>query len=186
MVSSVGTGSWYSMPSWGSDQTPMQDLTGLYADSNTSLITAFNSTANDALSGQVNLAAQAAAKRLGVTLPSSSGSTSSSASAASAKKTTSTSSSGGATSAHTNIDQFLASLDGNPPVPAASASGTNGKFDLNTFLTGLDKISMQNASSPTTPAVPQIPSGKNFSVASYLKTLDSITTRPLSVVNVTS
>jgi len=183
MVSSVGTGSWYSMPDWGSGQTASQDLSSYYADTATTLTTMFNSTASNALTGQVNLAAQAAAKRLGLKLPSSSSSTSASASAASAKKTSSTSSSGGPTSAHTNIDQFLARLDGNPSVPAASSSGQNGKFDFNGFLSGLDKIT---SSSATTPAVPTIPTGKNFSVASYLATLDNITSRPPPVVNVTS
>ena len=183
MVSAVGPGSWYAMPDWSSGQTASQDLSSYYADTTSNLTDVFSSTASDALTGQVNLAAQAAAKRLGVTLPSSSGSTTSpSASAASATKTTTTPS-GGATSAHTNIDMFLASLDGNPPVPAASTSGPNGKFDLNSYLGSLDKITSTSAA---TPAAPTIPTGKNFSISSYLATIDSITSRPPPVVNVTT
>jgi hypothetical protein len=78
---------------------------------------------------------------------------------------------------------FLASLDGNPPVPAASTSGPSGKFDLNSYLSSLDKITSTSAA---TPAAPTIPTGKNFSISSYLATIDSITSRPPPVVNVTT
>jgi hypothetical protein len=184
MVSAIGTGSWYSVPDWSSGQTASQDLSGFYADTVSDLTSAFATAASNQLSGTVNLAADAAAKRLGVKLPSSSTSTTPSASAKTSTSASATlSSSSGATSAYTNIDQFLATLDGNPPVPAASTSGTNGKFDLNSFLNSLDTIT---ATSTSTPAAPQIPTGKNFSINSYLMTLDSIKPPLPPIVNVTS
>ena len=92
-------------------------------------------------------------------------------------------SSGGPTNAYTNIDQFLASLDGNPAVPAVSSSSASGNFDLNSYLSSLDQITAAN---PLTPKVPQGPTGSNFSVDSYLATLDSIIPPPPPLVDVTT
>jgi hypothetical protein len=181
MVSSIGSSStWFSMPSWSpADLTASQDVSDLFADSATDLITAFSTAASNQLSGTVNLTAAAAAKRLGITLPSSSSSTTPNP-AATATKTTSTAPA--PTSSFTNIDQLLAQLDGNPFIPPPStSSGTTTPFRMESFLGSLDNItSGQSASAPTTPT------GASFSVASYLKSLDAITQRPLTIVNVTA
>jgi hypothetical protein len=169
------------MPSWSaSDLTATQDLADLYANSASDLTSAFSAVATNQLNGVVNLAADAAAKRLGVNLPSSSGSsTSSSSSATSSAKTSTATANGAATSAYTNIDQFLARLDGNPGIAPVSTS--SAPFSLDNFLGGLDRIAAgQNASAPAAP------SGKNFSIDSYLSSLDKITARPLQIVNVTA
>jgi hypothetical protein len=180
MVSSIGSSSsWFSMPSWSpADLSPSQDVSDLFADSASDLITAFSTAASNQLSGTVNLAAAAAAKRLGVTLPSSSSTTAANPAATATKTTTSAPTQ---TSSFTNIDQVLARLDGNPFIPPPSTSGTTTPFRLESFLGGLDNItSGQSASASTTP------SGASFSVASYLKSLDAITQRPLTIVNVTA
>jgi hypothetical protein len=179
MVSSIGSsGSWFSTPSWSpADLTPSQDVSNLFADSASDLITAFNTAASNQLTGTVNLTAAAAAKRLGIKLPSAAPATNP---AATATKTTA--SAPKQTSSFTNIDQMLARLDGNPFIPPPStSSGTTAPFRLESFLGGLDSItSGQSASAPTTPT------GKSFSVASYLRSLDAITQRPLTTVNVTA
>jgi hypothetical protein len=75
----------------------------------------------------------------------------------------------------------LAALDGHPAAPASS-SGTAAKFNLNSFLGSLDKITSGGAAS----RVPATPSGRNFSINSYLATLDKITSRPPPAVNVSA
>jgi hypothetical protein len=181
MVSSIGSSSsWFSMPSWSSaDLSPSQNLSDLFTDSTADLITAFNTAASNQLSGTVNLTAAAAAKRLGVTLPSSSSTTAANPAATATKTTTSAPTQ---TSSFTNIDQVLARLDGNPFIPPPStSSGTTTPFRLESFLGSLDNItSGQSASAPT------VPTGTSFSVESYLRSLDSITRRPLTTVNVTA
>jgi hypothetical protein len=185
MVSSIGSsGSWYSMPNWSaSNLTATQDLADFYANAASDLTSGFSSAATNQLNGIVNLAADAAAKRLGVKLNSSSSSSSASASSsgkASTGKASTATANSAPTSAYTNIDQFLARLDGNPGLSPVSSS-TSAPFSLDNFLGGLDKIAAgQNASAPVTP------SGKNFSIDSYLASLDKITARPLPIVNVTA
>ena len=196
MVSAVGGGigsalaSFYagyqasqSQTSAGLTQQQIQqsDLSDYFTDTVADLTSAFSTAASNEVDGLVNLAADAAAKRLGVPLPSSSSTTSSGTNpAATATKTTSSAPT--PTSSFTNIDQLLAQLDGNAFIPPPStSSGTTTPFRLESFLGGLDNItSGQSASAPTTP------SGASFSVASYLKSLDAITQRPLTVVNVTA
>ena len=187
MISSIGSSSssWFSMPDWSSGTD--NSLGSFYADSNSSLADAFSTAAGNQLDGTVNLVSDAAAKRLGITLPSSSTSTTSSTASSPSSTPPSTSSppppSGGPSSAYTNIDQFLASLDGNPAVPAASTSSASGNFDINSYLSSLDQITATN---PFTAKVPQNPTGANFSVDSYLATLDSIIPPPPQLVNVTA
>jgi hypothetical protein len=178
MVSSIGSsGSWFSTPSWSpADLTASQDVSDLFANSATDLITAFNTAASNQLSGTVNLTAAAAAKRLGIKLPSAAPATNP---AATAGKTTTTASA--QTSSFSNIDQLLARLDGNPFIPPPSTSGTPTPFRLENFLGGLDNITSGQSTSAS-----MTPSGANFSVASYLKSLDAITQRPLTIVNVTA
>jgi len=125
----------------------------------------------------VNNTADAAAKRLGIALPSSS---SSSSSSKNASKTTTTASSGGQNPASKNIDQLLASLDGHPPAPAASTS-TGTPFNLNSYLGSLDRITAGSAVGKS-----NTPTGKNFSIDSYLQTLDAITPHSPSLVNLTT
>src|SRR5262249_44553475 len=158
MISSIGSSSssWFSMPDWSSGTD--NSLGSLYSDADSSLADAFSTAAGNQLDGTVNLASDAAAKRLGITLPSSSSSstssTTSSPSSSTSTASSTTSSSGGPTNAYTNIDQFLASLDGNPAVPAVSSSSASGNFDLNSYLSSLDQITAAN---PLTPKVPQVP-----------------------------
>jgi hypothetical protein len=178
MVSSIGSSSsWFSMPSWSpADLSPSQSLSDLFTDSATDLITAFNTAASNQLSGTVNLSAAAAAKRLGIKLPSAAPATNPAATAT--KTTTSTPKQ---TSSFTNIDQMLARLDGNPFIPPPRSSSGTTPFRIESFLSSLDNItSGQSASAP------RAPTGANFSVASYLRSLDAITQRPLTTVNVTA
>jgi hypothetical protein len=187
MVSAISSGSGIGASFFSSSsndlqtwQTQRADLSDFYSDSAADLTSAFSTAASNQLSGFVNLAADAAAKRLGITLPSSSGSSSSASGTSASTAKPATPSTSGPTSAYTNIDQLLARLDGNPGVPAASASTTT-PFSLNTFLTSLDHITAgSNISAPTAPT------GANFSIASYLATLDKITSRPAPIVNTTA
>jgi hypothetical protein len=176
MVSAVGAGSWYSMPDWQAGQD--NSLGSFYSDANSSIASAVSSAASSMVDGTVNLVAQAAAKRIGVTLP---GSTTSSTSST-AKTTSTSSSSGGPTSAHTNIDQFLASLNGNQYIPPVTTSSQSGNFDLNASLRNLDQIT----SGVSGLKAPKAPTGKNFSISSYLMVLDSIQPPPPALVNVTT
>jgi hypothetical protein len=167
------------MPDWSST-TAAQDLSDFFSDAVAGISSTFSSATTNELNGLVNNAADAAAKRLGIKLPSSSSSSSSSSSPTS-KTSTSSSSSSGQSLASKNIDGLLATLDGNAPA-ASTSSGTVPKFNLSTFLTGLDQITSGTATSN----VPATPSGKNFSIDSYLATLDQITRRPPPAVNVTA
>jgi hypothetical protein len=157
-------------------QSKRSDLSDFYSDSAANLNYAFGVVASNHLSNTVDLAAQMAAKRLGVKLPGSTGTT---ATAAAPKKVAAKT---GATSAHTNIDQFLASLDGVPKAPVTSASGAAGSsFNLDSYLSHLDAIASGSKFNTPPP-----PSGKNFSIDSYMASLDRIAARPIPVVSTTA
>jgi len=188
MVSAIGpSGIDWSTPAsgpsgidWSNGASPVQDLNDFFDTATSGFRDTLSSATTNQLNGLVNNAADAAAKRLGVNIPSSSSSSSSSSSKSASKTSTTTSS--GPNIASRNIDQLLASLDGHPPAPAASTSKTGTKFNLNSFLGGLDKITAGSALSK----VPATPTGKNFSINSYLSTLDQITSRPAPIVNLTT
>jgi hypothetical protein len=74
----------------------------------------------------------------------------------------------------------LAALDGNPQ--SAATSSTSTPFNLTSFLNNLGNI----ASGVSTSNAPSAPTGKNFSIDSYLQTLDSISAKPKPTVNVTT
>src|SRR5580658_8646525 len=71
------TGALPSMPDW-STTTAAEDLSDFFSDAVSDFTNVFSSSASNQLNGLVNNAADAAAKRLGITLPSSSSSSSSS------------------------------------------------------------------------------------------------------------
>jgi hypothetical protein len=67
-------------------------------------------------------------------------------------------------------------------VPPVTTSSQTGNFDLNASLRNLDQI----ASGVNGLKAPQAPTGKNFSISSYLMVLDSIQPPPPALVNVTT
>jgi hypothetical protein len=163
---------------WSNGSSPLQDLNDYYSDAVSGISSTLSTATTNQLNGLVNNAADAAAKRLGVPIAGSSSSSASSSSNSSSKTTTS---SGGQNIASRNIDQLLATLDGNPPAASTSSTSTGANFDLNSFLGGLDRITAGSADGKAT-----TPTGKNFSIDSYLQTLDAITPHAPSLVNVTT
>jgi hypothetical protein len=186
MVSAIGpSGIDWSTPAtgpsgidWSNGSSPLQDLNDYFDGATSGIRDTLSSSVTNQLNGLVNNAADAAAKRLGVALPSSS---SSSSNSASSSKATTTTSSGGQNIASKNIDQLLATLDGNPPAPSTSTTSAGVPFNLNSYLGGLDRIAAGNAVGKAT-----TPTGKNFSIDSYLQTLDAITPRSPSLLNLTT
>jgi hypothetical protein len=185
MVSAIGpSGVDWSTPTfgpsgidWSNGSSPLQDLNDYFDTATSGIRDTLSSATTNQLNGLVNNAADAAAKRLGVPIA---GSSSSSSSSAKSSSKTTTTSSGGQNIASQNIDQLLARLDGNPPAAATSTASTT-PFDLNSYLGGLDRIAAGKAVGKST-----TPTGKNFSIDSYLQTLDAITPHSPSVVNVTT
>jgi hypothetical protein len=175
MVSAIGP----SGIDWSPASSPLQDLNDYFSSATSGLRDTLSSATTNQLNGLVNNAADAAAKRLGIPLKSSSTSSTSSSSK-SASKTTTTTSSGGQNVASKNIDQLLARLDGNPPAASTSTASTGAKFNLDSYLGGLDRIAAGKAVGKST-----TPTGRNFSIDSYLQTLDAITPRS-PLVNVTT
>ena len=176
-TSDVSTGLPSGMPDWSST-TSTADLNDFFSNAVSDFASTWNSATTSELSGLVNNAAAAAAKRLGVTLPSSSSSSSTNSSTASTSKT---SSSSGQNIASKNIDGVLAALDGHPQT-ASTGSSSSTPFNFQSFLNNLNNI----ASGVSTSNVPATPTGKNFSIDSYLATLDSIAAKPKPTVNVTT
>jgi len=162
---------------WSNGSSPLQDLNDFFDTATSGFRDTLSSATTNQLNGLVNNSANAAAKRLGIALPSSSSSSSSSKSASKTTKTTS----GGQNVASKNIDQRLASLDGHRPAASTSAAGTGAKFNLNAYLGGLDRITAGSAVGKAT-----TPTGKNFSIDSYLQTFDAITPHSPSLLNLTA
>ena len=187
MVSAIGpSGIDWSTPTfgpsgidWSNGSSPLQDLNDYFDTATSGIRDTLSSTTTNQLNGLVNIAADAAATRLGVPIASSS--SSSSSSSQSSSKTTTKTLSGGQNIASKNIDQLLASLDGNPPAAPTSTASTGTPFNLDSYLGGLDRIAAGKAVGKST-----TPTGKNFSIDSYLQTLDAITPHSPSVVNVTT
>jgi hypothetical protein len=134
-------------------------------DLGASLADAISTAYDNEVQGQINLAADAAAKRVGVALPGTSGGTASSASSGAsgngASSVTSKPVSGkvsspyGSTYAAQDIDGALAALDGivagtqsaATPAQAASAYGSNyAAQDIDGFLGNLDRIAAKAVS----------------------------------------
>jgi hypothetical protein len=188
MVSAIGpSGVDWSTPTfgpsgidWSNGSSPLQDLNDYFDTATSGIRDTLSSATTNQLNGLVNNAADAAAKRLGVPISSSSNSSASSSSQ-SASKTTTKTSTGGQNIASANIDQLLARLDGNPPAAATSAAQSGTSFNLDSYLGGLDKIAAGKAVGKST-----TPTGKNFSIDSYLQTIDAITPHSPSIVNVTT
>jgi hypothetical protein len=164
---------------WSDGVSSLQDLNDFFSGAVSGFTSTLSTATTNELNGLVNNAADAAAKRLGISIPSSSSSSSNSATTKTTK--TSTTSSSGQNISSRNIDQLLATLDGNPPAASTSSTSTGANFNLNSFLGGLDRITAGSAAGKAT-----TPTGKNFSIDSYLQTLDAITPHAPSLVNVTT
>lgn len=177
----LSTGLPSGMPDWSDTTSSAGDVISVFSDSISDFADSLSTVTTNELSGMVNNAADAAAKRLGISLPSSSSSSTSSSSSrsSSTSSTSKTTSSSGQNIAATDIDGFLAKLDGNAP---AATSSSSTPFNFESFLNNLNNI----ASGVSTSNAPTTPTGKNFSIDSYLQTLDSIAAKPKPTVNVTT
>jgi hypothetical protein len=162
--------------------TTVNSASSIFDNAATILTGNLSSALSNQLNGMVNLAADAAATRLGINLNPASGSTKSGTAAASSPAPTS-----GPTAASTNIDHFLATLDGNAnviPVPPPSASGGNSSTStspVETLLSKLDGITTGQTAAPLAGT-----SATQFDLNHYLATLDSIQPPPPALVNVTA
>jgi hypothetical protein len=173
----LSTGLPSGMPDW-SDTTSAStsDAINFFSDAISNFASTWSTATTSELSGAVNNAADAAAKRLGVNLPSSSSSSTTKSPSSSSKSSSAT----GQNLAFKNIDGVLAALDGHPQ--STGTTSTAKPFNFQSFLNNLDNI----ASGVSTSNAPATPTGKNFSIDSYLATLDKIIPHAPPTVNVTT
>jgi hypothetical protein len=189
-LSGIGVGSgtqqtsaWDDLQAWRQQQ---QDVYQTFSDAESTFADAFGGALTDQSTGLVNLAADAAAARLGVKLntSSSSGTASGSSTASTAGATKATSPSGAAASPLLGYESFLAAVDqaALPPLPAAAApaaTAATGVQGYDSFLASLDQIGIP-ALAPANTAAANTPSGA-FNLDNYLANLDMIATTPAAM-----